>query len=432
MFHFFVFNEFNSFSHSFKAKNMKQKLLMLCLCLVTTVLNAQVATSVSLLPPHDSITEYSVINMQGQTIQKGTAQTLSFNVPDGVYIMYPTRQLVVVVNGYVVAYRSKDSFGQQNKDQKCAGLFGPERPYYDSASLLNYIHERIDHLSSVEEKAIELTRFATEAYPLSGHGIWVKESWMYDFSQIVNHFLQTDSMGMCGDQATFLGNFMYRLLGVRSCAISITMNPDVGVDTAGNGHVQLLAEIPNNNGGFTWAIFDSQNGVVYRDSSGALADFRALMYRMAQPVAYELAPIGSVYDQWTCTNSENAWAFPFETMQVYYRSDIASNGIDTVLNQGERRLSFIMQPQFWGPEYKDIAQSYGFKTQQLTPKQLSDILPLLTAGIYETTHYGPTGISANLEFAAEVRQSLGLQWLKWSDYPAKARARKYENLIMKR
>lgn len=388
---------------------MKQKLLIILLCLVTTVLNAQVATSVSLLPSHDSITEYSVINMQGQTIQKGTAQALSFNVPDGIYVIYPTRQLVAVVNGHVIAYRSKDSFGQQNKDQKCAGLFGPERPYYDSVSMLSYIHGRIDHLVSVEQKAIELTRFATEAYPLSGNGIWVKESWMYDFNQIVNHFLQTDSMGMCGDQATFLGNFMYRLLGVRSCSISIAMNPDAGVDTLGNGHVQLLAELPNNNGSFTWAIFDSQNGVVYRDSTGGIADFRSLYYRVTQPIADELAPIGSVYDHWICTNSENAWAFPFETMHVYYRPDIAANGIDTVLNQGERRLAFIMQDKFWGPEYKDIANSYGFKTEEITPKQLADMLPLLTAGIYETSHYGSGGISENMQFATEVRQSLGLQ-----------------------
>lgn len=403
---------------------------MLFLCLVTTMLNAQVAAS--LLPLSDSTTEYTLINMQGQTIQKGTVQTLSADVPDGLYIIYPTRQLILVVNGKIQGYRTNDSFDQENSDEKCAYVFGPERPYSDSASMLNYIHERIDYLASVEQKAVELTKFATEAYPLSGHGIWVAESWMYTFDQVVNHFLQTDSMGMCGDQTTFLGNFMYQLLGVRSCAISIAMNPDFGVDTAGNGHVQLLAEIPNDNGSFTWTIFDPQNGVVYRDSSGALADFRSIFYRMTQPIADELAPVGNFYDRWTCTNSENAWAFPFETMQVYYRPDIATNGIDTILNKGERKLSFIMQDQFWGPEYKDIAKSHGFKTDQLTPKQLSDIIPLLTIGIYETTHYGPTGISENIAFAEEVRQSLGLQWLKWIDYPAKARARKYENLIMKR
>ncbi len=402
-----------------------KKMLLIVYCYVLSMCNVRAQNVNPLFIGKDSITTYHFLDMQGRLVVQGSGLTIVNDLPNGLYIIYPGMHLVVVINGAIRGYRNfenvpKDSvIVPMDSNTKCATSRDAGLPFNDSTSLMNYLHGRIDHLGSVEEKLIEITRFATEFYPHSNHGSWVSQSWMYTFDQVVNHFLQTDSMGMCGDQATFLGNFFYRLLGIRTCSISIAMNTSGtnGVDTLNNGHVQLLAEIPQLSGTKKWVIFDSQNGVVYRDDQGTLIDFRDIFYRVKRPYADELAPRGRFYNEWPCLGREYEWPFPFDSTHIYYRETTVSSGIDTMVTMGQRKLSFIMQDKFWGLDYRTIAETHGITTDTMNAKELSDMIPVMTVGIYETTHYGPTGIEPNILFAQEVRQMLGLPGLVWNSAP---------------
>lgn len=358
-------------------------------------------------------TSYQIISLPGEVVDQSTATTISFSsYADGVYVVYfledHKRLIVMVIDGQAVGMRRDDD---DSGNQKCSQGIASVRPFTDSTSMMAYLHSYLDTIPVIEDKLVMLTALLTKWYPLALHGSWVQQSYLWPFGNMVNHFTQIDSMGMCGDQSNFLGTFAYHLFHIRSCAISIR---ELDNDTTTEGHVQVLFEVPRGPNDTVWGIFDSQNGVVYRDEDGKLADFRAIRYGFTQPIAYELKPICRYYTEWDCTSPEYSFPFPFDKLRIFNSPE--EHPIDRIIYEGERTMVYMMEGP-GGPHatYRAIGATYGIATEAMTTKELIDALPRFVDGIYETNNYQPWpyGIPDNMQFAYEVRMSTGLQQLKW-------------------
>ncbi len=361
-----------------------------------------------------TLTSYTVFDLSGKTVSQGLGKSIDFNdFSNGMYIVVTTgtRCIVVSHDGLIIGIRVENTetdfidTDQDTIQQKCSEGFAV-RPFYDTASLINYIHARIDHLETDSAIVCELTRFNAEWYPQALHAKWVERSWFYSVGDVFQHFLQIDSMGVCGDQAVYLSNLVHYFLGLRSCAIGMG-HRDLDSMSYFFSHVQTLVELPIGHQDTLWAIFDSQNGVAYRDSLGNLIDFRDIFYRVQKPIADEMLSRGHIYHTSSCVNEFYSSSFPFETVEIYESGFYP----DSMVATGERSLSFVFRDQV-SQDWKKAGESHGFDMDSVSSKQMADMSPLFTSAIWETTNYGPTGIPENLEFARQVREFTGLQFLK--------------------
>ena len=365
----------------------------------------------------ETVLNYTAFEIRGSKIIQGFGDRIDFSsVSDGMYIVVTNGVscIVTVQNASAVGIRLNElpmEVNQSTPNQVC--VFGEDhRPFDDIETFKMYIHQRIDHLTSDSAKACEITRIATEWYPNGLHASWITQSWLYSMDEIFQHFLQVDSMGMCGDQAVFLGNFMHYFLGLRSCAIGMGHAHNDSINYF--SHVQLLLELPVDSSHIIWAIFDSQNGVVYRDTLGNIIDFRDIFLRDKKPIADEMRPRGRMHTVWTCHDKDYSSEFPFNTLIVTKNN---FHPLDSIVVTGERSLSFGFRENTpINDEWKKVGMSYGFIMDMVSPKQLADMSPLFTNNIWETTNYTEYGIPENLAFANEVRNFTQLYGFKKEDY----------------
>lgn len=405
-----------------KTENMKK--IRLVLFILPLIFFCQNSVSAQMLQSGDIIfdiqLDYTVFDILGKKVSQKTDTRIDFSeYSNGVYLirMNGVTFVAIVQNGWAVGIRSQQQEFDETKsnlNQIC--VTGEEgRPFGDTETFKMYIHQRIDHLTSDSAKACELTRIATEWYPQALHAHWVTQSWMYSLSDVFQHFLQADSMGMCGDQAVFLSNLMYHFLNLRSCAIGMG---HANSDSSSNyfSHVQLLLELPVDSSHIIWAIFDSQNGLVYRDSLGNIIDFREVLGRSKNPIADEMYPRGRMYNISYCHDKDYSSTFPFNTLFVA-KSNF--HPVDSIVTTGERSLSFVFRENTTtNNEWKIVGMSYGFIMDTVSPKQLADMSPLFTNNIWETTSYTENGIPQNIAFANEVRNFTQLYGFKKEDYLA--------------
>jgi hypothetical protein len=390
---------------------MKQKNFTLCslLFFMYSFCHAQKAISGDFVL--DSATDYTVFDVTGRRAFEGFGSIVSFkHLPNGIYVLVGHQKsfTVVIQHGDVIGFKEYeyDSGVPENANQICITGSATARPFSDIALLKQYIQNRIDQFSTDSAKVCELTRFATEWYPHALHASWVTQSWFYSTDDVFKHFLQVDSMGVCGDQAVYLSHFIRYFLGLRSCAIGMAHSNE---DSAGIlfSHVQCLVEIPVSDHDTLWAIFDSQNGVAYRDTAGQLIDFRDIVKKKKVPVADEMKPVSHSYATWMCQDRDYSTLFPFTSLALkrsYFHP------LDSIEVLGERTLSFVFGEMHFetDQQWRIVARSHGFDAESLSAKQLSDYSPCFTTHIWDVTNDGPTGVPENIAFAHEVRAYTGI------------------------